>query len=45
VCHSRGWRSQFAYPYDLYLLRGDRALARTLAGRYAVEVAPFPPGA
>jgi hypothetical protein len=45
VCHSRGWRSQFAYPYDLYLLRGDSALGRTLAGRYAVDVAPFPPGA
>jgi hypothetical protein len=43
VSHTRGWRSEFAYPYDLHLLRGDRALARALAGRYAVEVSPFPP--
>ncbi len=38
VAHTRGWRSEFAYPYDLQLLRGDRGLARALAGRYAVEV-------
>lgn len=44
VAHARGWRSQFAYPYDLYLLRGDRALARALAGRYAVDVSAVPPG-
>jgi hypothetical protein len=43
VSHTRGWRSEFAYPYDLHLLKGDRALARALAGRYAVEVSPFPP--
>jgi hypothetical protein len=43
VAHARGWRAQFAYPYDLYLIRGDRALARTVAARYAVETSPFPP--
>jgi hypothetical protein len=43
VAHARGWRSQFAYPYDLYLLSGDRGLARELAGAYAVETSPFPP--
>jgi hypothetical protein len=43
VRHTRGWRSEFAYPYDLHLLTGDRAVARALAGRYAVEVSPFPP--
>lgn len=43
VAHSRGWRSELAYPYDLYLLRGDRALARTLADRYGVETSPLPP--
>jgi hypothetical protein len=43
IAHARGWRAQFAYPYDMYLIRGDRALARTLAGRYAVETSPFPP--
>jgi hypothetical protein len=45
VSHARGWRSQFAYPYDLHLLSGDRALARALAGRYAVDVSPVPPEA
>jgi hypothetical protein len=43
VAHTRGWRSQFAYPYDLYLVRGDRALARMIADRYAVETSPLPP--
>jgi hypothetical protein len=43
VSHTRGWRSQFAYPYDLFVLRGGRALARALADRYAVETSPFPP--
>ena len=42
VAHTRGWRSEFAYPFDLELLKGDRALARALAGRYGVEVMPFP---
>ena len=42
VAHTRGWRSEFAYPYDLSLLRGDRALARALADRYAVEVSAAP---
>jgi hypothetical protein len=43
IAHTRGWRSQLAYPYDLYVVRGDRALARKLADRYAVETSPFPP--
>ena len=43
IAHDRGWRSQFAYPYDLYLVRGDRTLAVMLADRYAVETSPFPP--
>jgi hypothetical protein len=43
ITHTHGWRSQFAYPYDLYVVTGDRALARTLADRYAVETSPFPP--
>jgi hypothetical protein len=37
VAHQRGWRAQYAYPYDLVLLEGDRRLARALADRYAVE--------
>jgi hypothetical protein len=43
VRHARGWRSQFAYPYDLYLVGGDHGLARELADRYAVETSPFHP--
>lgn len=43
ICHERGWRSQFAYPYALYLPSGDRGVARALAERYAVETAPFAP--
>lgn len=43
ICHTRGWRSQFAYPYALYLPSGDRGVARALADRYAVEAAPFAP--
>jgi hypothetical protein len=43
VAHDFGWRSQFAYPYDLYVLEGDDALARELSDRYAVETSPFPP--
>jgi hypothetical protein len=42
VSHTRGWRSEFAYPYDLQLLAGDNALARVLAGRYGVDVSPVP---
>jgi hypothetical protein len=37
VRHTHGWRSQYAYPFDLELLSGDHALARRIADRYAVE--------
>jgi hypothetical protein len=43
VRHTHGWRSQFAYPYDLYLLSGDPALARSLARRYAIDATAEPP--
>jgi hypothetical protein len=43
ILHDRGWRSEYAYPYDVYLLKGDGALARSLASRYAVDVLPFAP--
>jgi hypothetical protein len=42
VRHTHGWRSQYAYPFDLYLLAGDRPLARSLADRYAVETVVQP---
>ena len=41
VRHTRGWRSQYAYPYDLELIVGDRGLARLLADRYAVDATPL----
>lgn len=44
VGHTHGWRSQFAYPFDLYLLAGDRSVARLIADRYAVETIPGLPG-
>jgi hypothetical protein len=37
VRHTRGWRSQFAYPYELFVIGGDRGLAAALANHYAVE--------
>jgi hypothetical protein len=43
VRHTHGWRSQCAYPFDLYLLAGNRPLARSLADRYAVETVVQPP--
>jgi hypothetical protein len=33
-----GWRAQFAYPYELFVLGGDARLARELRARYAVDV-------
>jgi hypothetical protein len=42
VLHTRGWRSQLAYPYELVLLSRDRGLALALAGSYAVETVPAP---
>ncbi|WP_028060587.1 hypothetical protein [Candidatus Solirubrobacter pratensis] len=43
VTHRRGWRSEFAYPYDLFLLERDDGLARAVADRYAVDVSALPP--
>jgi hypothetical protein len=43
VRHTLGLRSQFAYPYDLYLLSGDPSLARLLSRRYAVDTTAEPP--
>jgi hypothetical protein len=45
VAHTRGWRAEFAYPFDLELLKGDRQLALALAGRYGVEAWVDPTGA
>lgn len=35
--HERGYRAEFAYPYDVTLVDGTQRLARTLADRYAVD--------
>ena len=33
-----GWRAQFAYPYELFVLGGDGATVRALRDAYAVDV-------
>lgn len=38
VEHADGWRGQFAYPYDIFLVGGSPQLARELAAVYAVDV-------
>lgn len=38
VQHARGWRAQYAYPYDLWLLHGSEALAGELRAAYAIDV-------
>ncbi len=39
----RGYRAEYAYPYDLELLGGSVALAAELRNRYAIDVTPAPP--
>jgi hypothetical protein len=34
----RGYRAQYAYPYELFLLNADDAIARELRRLYAVDV-------
>jgi hypothetical protein len=34
----KGFRAQYAYPYDLFLLGADEVLAHELRRRYAVDV-------
>jgi hypothetical protein len=38
LVRERGFRAQFAYPYELFLVGGDEAMARDLRARYAVDV-------
>jgi hypothetical protein len=38
VQHARGWRAQYAYPYDLWLLHGSQSLAGDLRAAYAIDV-------
>jgi hypothetical protein len=39
----RGYRAEFAYPYDVEVLGGSSALAGLVRSRYAVDAAPAPP--
>ncbi len=38
VEHERGWRAQYAYPYDLMLIGGDESIAASLREKYQVDV-------
>jgi hypothetical protein len=38
LARERGFRAQYAYPYELYLIGGDGQIARELRDRYAVDV-------
>jgi len=38
IPHREGWRAQFAYPYELFVLGGDDEVAFGLRDRYAVDV-------
>jgi hypothetical protein len=40
LIRENGFRAQFAYPYELFLIGGDDDLARELRSRYAVDVWP-----
>lgn len=36
----RGFRAQYAYPYELFVVGGDDMIARDLRARYAIDVSP-----
>jgi hypothetical protein len=38
VVRENGFRAQYAYPYELFLIGGEDALARELRQLYAVDV-------
>jgi hypothetical protein len=38
LVRENGFRAQYAYPYELFLIGGDPAIARDLRDRYAVDV-------
>jgi hypothetical protein len=38
LVRDRGFRAQFAYPYELFLIGGDEQMARDLRRLYAVDV-------
>jgi hypothetical protein len=38
LVRDRGFRAQFAYPYELFLIGGDEQMGRDLRRLYAVDV-------
>ena len=40
LARENGFRAEFAYPYELWLIGGDGDLARELRSLYAVDVSP-----
>jgi hypothetical protein len=38
LARERGYRAQYAYPYELFVIGGDERIARELRDRYAVDV-------
>jgi hypothetical protein len=40
VAREHGFRAQYAYPYELFLIGGDDSLARELRRLYVVDVSP-----
>ena len=38
LVRDKGYRAQFAYPYELFLIGGTEQMARTLRQLYAVDV-------
>lgn len=38
AAHRGGYRAQYAYPYDLFLISGDSQVARDVQRHYAVDV-------
>jgi hypothetical protein len=38
LARERGYRAQYAYPYELFVIGGDEQIARELRDRYAVDV-------
>jgi hypothetical protein len=40
LVRERGYRAQYAYPYELFLVNADDAIARDLRRLYAVDVWP-----
>ena len=38
LARERGYRAQYAYPYELFVIGGDERIARELRARYFVDV-------